>query len=86
MTLHDPSGLEAPATTIPPVTEADVQGVANMIVTRHGDNALRFAAQQMEHFRRRGDRKEHAIWTRIGMAVGERETAPAHAAAQQHVE
>ncbi len=81
MTLHNPSCPQAPATTIPPVTEADVQGIANMIVTRYGNNALRFAAQQMEHFHRRGDHTEHAIWARIGMAVGERETAPAHAAA-----
>ncbi len=81
MTLHNPNGPQTRATTIPPVTEADVRGIAGMIITRHGNDALRFAAQQMELFRRRGDHKEHAIWARIGMAVGEGETAPAHAAA-----
>ncbi len=86
MILHNPSGPQAPATTVPPVTEADVQGIANMIVTRYGESALRFAAQQMAHFHRKGDHKEHAIWTRIGMAVGERGTAPAHGADEQHVE
>ncbi len=81
MTLHNPSGPQAPATTIPPVTEADFQGLAGMIVARYGEDGLTFAAQQMEHFRRCGDHKEHAVWVRIGMAVGEKETAPAHAAA-----
>lgn len=80
MTPHNPNGPQAPATTIPPVTDADIQGIAHMIITRYQDDALTFAAQQMEHFRRCGDRKEHAIWTRIGMAVGERETSPAPAA------
>lgn len=81
MTVRIPSRPPAPATTIPPVTDADVHGIANMIITRYGDDALRFAAQQMEHFRRCGDHKEHAIWARIGMAVGTRETAPAPAVA-----
>ncbi len=77
MTLHNPSGPQAPATNIPPSTETDVQGLANMLITLHGDSALMFVAQQMAHFHRNGDHKEHAIWARIGMAVGERETAPA---------
>ena len=85
MTLHAPSSPQVPATAIPPVTKADVQGIANMIITRYRDNALRFAAQQMEHFRRCGDHTEHAVWARIGMAVGERETARARATALQHV-
>ena len=80
MTRRNPNGPQAPATAIPPITDVDVQGIATMIVSRYGDNALRFAAQQMEHFHRWGDHKEHAIWARIGMAVGERETATAHAA------
>ncbi len=62
---------QPPATTIPPVTDVDVYRTANMIVTRYGDEALRFAAQQMEHFRQRGENKEQAIWARIGMAVDE---------------
>lgn len=78
MTQLHPSGPQAPATAIPPVTEADIRGIANMIVTRHGDGALGFAAEQMERFHRLGERKEHAIWLRIGLAVGERETAAAH--------
>ncbi len=57
------------ATAVPPVTDADVCRTANMIVTRYGSESLRFAAQQMEVFRQRGDHKEHAIWARIGIAV-----------------
>ncbi len=65
------SGSQTPAATIPPVTDVEVYRTANMIVTRYGGDALRFAAQQMEHFRQRGEHKEHAIWARIGMAVDE---------------
>jgi hypothetical protein len=48
--------------------------------------ALTFAAQQMEHFRHCGEYKDLAIWTRIGMAVGEKETAAAPATARGHVD
>ena len=60
-----------PAVTIQPVTDTDVYRTANMIVTRYGEDALRFAAQQTEHFRQRGEHKEHATWARIGIAVDE---------------
>lgn len=63
------NGPQAPAAAIPPVTDTDVYRTANMIATRYGDDALRFAAQQMEHFRQRGEHKEQAIWARIGLAV-----------------
>lgn len=62
---------QTPAVTIPPVTDTDVYRTANMIVTRYGEDALRFAAQQMEHFRQRGEHKEQATWSRIGVAVDE---------------
>ena len=75
------TGLQAPATTIPPLSDADIRGTANMIITRHGNDALRFAAQQMEHCHRRGDQREHTIWARIGMEIDAQETAPAHAVA-----
>lgn len=81
MTRRIPNQSQVPAAAIPPITDADVHGIANMIVTRYSDDALRFAAQQMEHFRRCGDHKEHAIWARIGMAVGTQESAPAQAVA-----
>ncbi len=62
---------QTPAVTIQPVTDIDVYRTANMIVTRYGEDALRFAAQQMEHFRQRGEHKEQANWSRIGVAVDE---------------
>ncbi len=86
MTQHVPNGSRAPASSIPPVTEQDIQGIADMIITRYRDMALTFAAQQMEHFRHCGEYKDLAIWTRIGMAVGEKETAAAPVTARRHVE
>ncbi len=62
---------QTPAVTIQPVTDTDVYRKATMIVTRYGEDALRFAAQQMEHFIQRGENKEHATWARIGIAVDE---------------
>jgi hypothetical protein len=69
MRLEPQKETRSPAVVIPPVTDTDICRTANLIVTRYGDDALRFAAQQMEHFRQRGENKEQAIWARIGMAV-----------------
>lgn len=44
MTQHAPNGSRAPASSIPPVTEQDIQGIADMIITRYRDMALTFAA------------------------------------------
>ncbi len=66
----------APATAIPPVSDADVPGIARIIIERFGEGAPRFAAEQMEHFQRHGDAKEHGIWTRIGLEIIARDTAP----------
>ncbi len=52
-----------------PVTDIEIYRTANMIVARNEGDALRFASQQMERFRQRGEPKEQAIWARIGMAV-----------------
>lgn len=65
------NGSKTPPAAIPPVTDVEVYRTANMIVTRYGGDALRFASQQMERFRQRGEPKEQAIWARIGMAVDE---------------
>lgn len=72
---------QPPATTIPPVTDSDIHGTAKIIVARYGDDAVTFAAQQMEFYRSSGNDKEYAIWVRIGMAAAARETATARAVA-----
>ena len=69
------SGSRTPAAVAPPATPAvsdiEVYRMANVIVARYGDDALRFASQQMERFHQRGEPKEQAIWARIGTAVDE---------------
>lgn len=76
MTDRNPTRRAAPATAIPPVSEADVPGMASMIVARYGERAPRFAAEQMEHFHRHGNAAEHGIWTRIGLAIMAQDAAP----------
>ena len=72
---------QQPATTIPPATDSDIQGTAKIIAARYGDDAVTFAAQQMDFYRCSGNDKEYAIWIRIGMAAAIRKTATAHAVA-----
>ena len=66
-----------PATTIPPVKDIDIHGAAKIVVARYGDDAVTFAAQQMEFYCSSGNDTEYAIWLRIGMAAATRETATA---------
>lgn len=59
----------APVTQLVP--DLEVYRTANTIVTLYGDEALRFATQQAERFRQRGEPNGQAVWTRIGDAAGE---------------
>lgn len=79
MTVGTRNRRQPPATTIPPVTDSDIHGAAKIIAARYGDDAVTFAAQQMDFYRRSGNDKEYAIWARIGMAAATRETATARA-------
>ncbi len=81
MTVGIRNRRQPPATTIPPVTDSDIDGAAKMIVARYGGDAVTFAAQQMEFYRCSGNDKEYAIWVRIGMAAATQETATASAVA-----
>ena len=66
-----PSSPPGTPAVAPPLADVEVYRTANMIVTRYGDDAPRFASQQMERFRQRGEPKEQAVWARIGMAADE---------------
>jgi hypothetical protein len=76
MTDRNPTNRAAPATAIPPVSEADVLGMASMIIERFGEGAPRFAAEQMEQFQRHGNAREFGVWTRVGLAVMAQKAAP----------
>ena len=63
------------------VSDLDIYRAANLVIARHGANALIEAARMIDRMLANGDEEGRSVWRRIQAAIAELQaipTGPAH--------
>jgi len=58
------------------ISELDIYRAANLLIDRHGSDAMIAAARMIDRMLELGDPEGRLIWKRIKRAIGELQAAP----------